>query len=792
MAAHKLKKSILSLFSPSDGGTIKDSVEDKSNFLNSFNFEVYSIAKLLTIAMLLFTLVFVSSFSIDSVNAADTTIQNTTDTIINETINDPTNFTEIYLNEGNYSVSETITIDRAITLIGNSSDKSKVVINGKGVTSIFNITPTGNLTLINITFANCFANSANGNNGGAIFNDGGNLSIINCAFENNYADGDGGAIYSANGIVNIKDSKFVGNNASNGGAIANFEGGSFTIINSTFTNNSAFNMGGAIANIKSEDVFTVINSTFENNIAGRFDEEGLPIFYTNESNVYTFYGFGGAIANYDSDYGFEIINSNFTGNLAAINGGAIYNDKIAYMNINESRFFNNSIYITVEDIPFGADDRAWDGLGIGGAICNLETEMSIYDCNFTDNSAYFCGGAIFNTLASLIINKSNFNYNSVKYENETEDPDEELYWYYRNGGAINNVNASIAIYNSNFNYNSAYYGGAIDNWAGDMNITNSNFTNNSAAFGGAVINWNEETDENTANMIIKGSEFIGNTAKFDGGAIENYRGNNLTIDNCLFENNTANGIGGAIDFVESVGTFLIINSIFNNNRANNNSAYDEVNEGYSGYGGAIANYDSSGIVIINSTFTNNSAYYGGGAIYNYGGSTVIINGSNFTNNFAEYDSGNIEDEELWAKGNGGAIFNEGIESGDLTELIIINCNFINNSASCGGAIDNKAANLIVINSNFTDNVAFYCGGAIENWIGGSINITGCNFTNNSAGDWGGAIENYKGGDFYIYHSIFINNRAHGQGGAIDNYNSPGELYIENCTFENNYVADQNY
>jgi hypothetical protein len=85
--------------------------------------------------------------------------------------------------------------------------------------------------------------------GGAIYRDGGSLTVIDCDFEDNHApatgqDLAGGAIYGfGGGETVISGSTFVGNSASDGGAVGSLNG-DLTIINSVFTDNAATGDGG--------------------------------------------------------------------------------------------------------------------------------------------------------------------------------------------------------------------------------------------------------------------------------------------------------------------------------------------------------------------------------------------------------------------------------------------------------------------------------------------------------------------------------------------------------------------
>jgi len=238
-----------------------------------------------------------------------------------------------------------------------------------------------------------------------------------------------------------------------------------------------------------------------------------------------------------------------------------------------------------------------------------------------------------------------------------------------------------------------------------------------------------------------------------GGAI--YNAEELSIDSCVFEKNSANSFGGAIF---NDGTITeITNCTFTENSADDRD------------GGAIFN-NNVGLItkIADSNFTGNSAKEWGGAISNFKTITEITN-SNFTENSAGVD--------------GGAIDNRSI----ITE--ITDSNFTENSAEDdGGAIHNNGDTITKItNSTFTGNSTERDGGAI---FGGAdfrgsptiIEITNCTFSGNSAHDDGGAIYNQTG-TITITNCTFTGNSAGDDGGAI--YNQTGNTNISFTTIANN-------
>ncbi len=182
-----------------------------------------------------------------------------------------------------------------------------------------------------------------------------------------------------------------------------------------------------------------------------------------------------------------------------------------------------------------------------------------------------------------------------------------------NGGAIQNVSeANAYISSSTFTNN---FGSAIYNEDSSPTIDNCNFYNNLSDAGGAIKNQGE-----SAAPFIRNSEFDGNSASQNGGAISNIASIPL-IENCIFSGNEAGQNGGAI--------------------ANS--------------GGANAN-------VTNSLFVGNTATLSGGAFFNSDSKPTLLN-CTIAHNFAESYGGGVVSE---GKGKG-------------TEPIIINSILWNNS-----------------------------------------------------------------------------------------------------------------
>ncbi|MDR1820763.1 MAG: hypothetical protein LBR15_11025 [Methanobrevibacter sp.] len=145
-------------------------------------------------------------------------------------------------------------------------------IDARGLVRIFKITES-TVTIKNIKLIN-----GKGDLGGAIFTNHDKISLFNCTLSNNKVDSNGGGIYSNCSDLNIttgllSDNKISGNTGDNGGAINNHEG-VLTITDSVLDSNFAVpgdgnwgqhGCGGAIDNFKG--VSTITNTRLSNNNA---------------------------------------------------------------------------------------------------------------------------------------------------------------------------------------------------------------------------------------------------------------------------------------------------------------------------------------------------------------------------------------------------------------------------------------------------------------------------------------------------------------------------------------------
>jgi hypothetical protein len=224
-----------------------------------------------------------------------------------------------------------------------------------------------------------------------------------------------------------------------------------------------------------------------------------------------------------------------------------------------------------------------------------------------------------------------------------------------------------------------------NNWGGGMQcrddsvatVTNCTFLSNTADYGGGV------HVSGNASMTMTDCTIDDCHAVFDGGGLYSEPGIlNLSLDNCMFMNNTSNRHGGGMAYTNS--TPVLSNCAFTNNTA-------------IGDGGGMWCTNNSSTTLANCTFTSNTTdWYGGGFYVNGSHSSIVAC------TFEENEAGN----------DGGGVYSVN------SSAEVVNCLFDANSSSvyAGGFMANNFSNtglgVLIESSVFRENVAQY-GGAMH-------------------------------------------------------------------------------
>jgi predicted outer membrane repeat protein len=177
-------------------------------------------------------------------------------------------------------------------------------------------------------------------------------------------------------------------------------------------------------------------------------------------------------------------------------------------------------------------------------------------------------------------------------------------------------------------------------------LTISNGASIGSGLGGGILAYYSEV---TVDRCV----FSGNTAAQSGGAIFTESGPAVRVSNSFFTGNRAGVSGGAIR-----GPATVANCTFTDNRVTSGSSFDG--------GGAISgaapggpSTAASAVNIVNSTFTNNFAYFGGAV----SSPSVTVLNSTFSGNSASHGAA------LFLRGNtriGNCIFQRSTSGGNIS------------------------------------------------------------------------------------------------------------------------------
>lgn len=373
----------------------------------------------------------------------------------------------IRFSPGTYTLSNSLSINKSITLEGTSTSSETVLfISSDNIRHIS--ATTGKIRIKNITFqvssnnigggieylgqdslliSNCeFVNNKN-RDGGAIYSFG-HIFVDKSTFSSNTAMVAGGAIYTR-GKAFVSNSFFSDNNAAQGGAIFN-QSRSVTriepvdVIKCTFLSNMA-NQGGAIW---SENPIEAQSCVFLENYA-KSDNGGAlyttntvtasgTIFYKNRSNRRGAGLFAERFINISECF--------FMENTATDFGGAVCNDYFNNASVEEFNIIKSSVF--TKNVS-----------GRGGAIYS-SLSLIVMDCTFERNDSRSSGGAVFCD-KNLVLNRTSFEENNALNE----------------GGAVDALKAKVT--NSTLVGNSSQNASAIHAHE-DINVIFSTFAGNRA------------------------------------------------------------------------------------------------------------------------------------------------------------------------------------------------------------------------------------------------------------------------------------------------------------------------
>ena len=411
----------------------------------------------------------------------------------------------------------------AITLTSTITITNHVVLDGKNVTAIlsggnavrlFYVTPGASLTATNLTLANGsfimnFGVSGTVADAGAIFNDGGTVTLVSCTVTNNSAQalvnggiGRGGAIFNNGGNVSLYNSLLVSNSAVGGaspntlayptvgtglgGVLFNTNGSliiSGCLVNgnlaqgicaySAFEPGTSLAMGGAVFHASGSTMIAQTSFTLNQALGG--NGVGSPAFDAGPA-------YGGAVAATGGSVIFD--HSQFTNNQAVGGSGGYHGQADAA--------YGGGVYSTADGSAFDCTFAANQALAGGNSFY-------VNDPAQKGRSGY--GGAIYNA-GNLKLNRCLVSANSAQGGGLQSYPNTKGSGGDGQGGGIFNanllaatnctvaLNASLAgngsVYQTLLGTNGNTFGGGIFNFIGaTTRLMNCTVASNFCVSGGA-------------------------------------------------------------------------------------------------------------------------------------------------------------------------------------------------------------------------------------------------------------------------------------------------------------------
>jgi predicted outer membrane repeat protein len=508
------------------------------------------------------------------------------------------------------------------------------------------------------------------------------VHIANCTFVNNSAGGDpnevpsGGAIHLAWSDCILTGNRFESNHAQAGGAVYVHESNALFRENQ-FISNSA-RQGGAleITGISTPRFF---GDLFENNRAER-DGGGLlcsnaviarlqNVHFLNNS-AYD----GGGISNHACDMYLE--GCSLESNLAQGSGGGMYTN-------------GGKVVLSVCELTDNHSEI------FGGGLVLFESELSVNDCQISDNTSGTLGGGLHAELCQLTIRNSTFQGDSTytsggaisswQCHSTISDCLFENNRAHYNGGAINADRDTIQISDVRFEQNNAIWGGAILIYKSTAEIHDTYLERNSSEHGGAINSgW---SDLNMKKCLVSDNRGIW------GGGLTCFN-SDVQLDSCSINDNYAESQGGGIEFLLDTTDFdhvvefnmKDVELLYNQADLRGGAMYIEQFNSPTGLGkinidqcrigynralriGAMRCAGKIGdIAISNSWFYKNTAEQFVGACTFANVASARISNCVFASNHAKGSS------------------TGGIGLSNNSQVDLLNCTVVNNSAATGGGL----------------------------------------------------------------------------------------------------------
>lgn len=494
-----------------------------------------------------------------------------------------------------------------------------------------------NFNIPNVTFTRChFYNNQAGQSGGAAFSQTLDGIYDNCFFYNNNAQR-GGAIYSSDGSESYNNCVFWGNDASQTGGAMVIDAANDVFNHCTFAQNTSPGTGSILLQGRYSTI-TATNSIFWGTPDNSITNVEPLIFTPNISYSIVKGGYSGCVncpgGNGDMDPQFYN-----AADLDGANNIMPSGDDGIRLNSNSPALdagTNTTLNFDILGVDRSATATNIPDLGAyEHALCtNTLTRLYVNDDAPGDKTGSTWLNAIPDLRIAINIAKTCPVVNEIWVAKGTYKPTDTKDRSF-SFNMLNNVNiyggfagTEIFLNTRNWQKNTTILSGDINpaNEEDSYNVVSNFEKNGSAVLDGFTISGGRATvatningagmNNYNADVTVRNCVFKNNTANGNGGGMYN-RSSNTNINNCVFAENSANLGGGGL-FNNSSSSVTCYNSVFTKNLSNQ-------------YGGGIINSSGSNSVYINCTIEGNSATLAGDGMQNTASDPAIINCIFFNN-----------------------------------------------------------------------------------------------------------------------------------------------------------------